>query len=394
MPTRKKEKKIMKGLKKTADVVIVGGGIVGLSTAYYLAQAGCREVVLLERDLLAQASTGLSVGGIRQQFSHPANIMLSQESIKVFENFQEEFGQDINFRQVGYLFLAQKEKTWQEFLAGVKLERDYGVRVEVYSLQEIEHRWPYLNVSDLKGGTYTPRDGYADPYLAAMGFARGARELGVHLEEKTEVVEINIKGGKIRGVLSNRGPVYSPVVVNAAGAWGREVARMTGLDLPVKPYRRQVFVTKAFQDITDSVPMVIDMDVSFYFRHEGPGILMGMSNPAEPSSFNTNLDWGWLEKVTAAAVHRVPILERAEILKGWAGLYAVTPDDNPIIGTIPEVEGFFCAVGFSGHGFQHGPAVGRLLSELILEGDTFIDLSPFSYGRFKQKRQRGERRVV
>jgi len=225
----------------------------GLSTAYYLAQAGCREVVLLERDLLAQASTGLSVGGIRQQFSHPANIMLSQESIKVFENFQEEFGQDINFRQVGYLFLAQKEK------------------------------WPYLNVSDLKGGTYTPRDGYADPYLAAMGFARGARELGVHLEEKTEVVEINIKGGKIRGVLSNRGPVYSPVVVNAAGAWGREVARMTGLDLPVKPYRRQVFVTKAFQDITDSVPMVIDMDVSFYFRHEGPGILMGMSNCSSSS---------------------------------------------------------------------------------------------------------------
>jgi len=385
---------MVKGLKKTADVVIVGGGIIGLSTAYYLAQAGCREIVLLERDLLAQASTGLSVGGIRQQFSHPANIRLSQESIKVFKNFQEEFGHDINFRQVGYLFLAQKEKTWQEFLTGVKLQRDYGIRVEVYSSHEIEQKWPYLNVSDLKGGTYTPRDGYADPYLAAMGFARVARDLGVCLEEKTEVVGINIKNGKIRGVETNRGPVCSPVVVNTAGAWGREVARMAGLDLPVKPYRRQVFVTKSFQDITGSVPMVIDMDVSFYFRQEGPGILMGVSNPAEPSSFNINLDWGWLENVTAAAVHRVPVLERAEILKGWAGLYAVTPDDNPIIGTIPGVEGFFCAVGFSGHGFQHGPAVGRLLSELILEGNTFIDLSPFSYGRFKKKRLRGERRVV
>ncbi|MFQ5721155.1 MAG: NAD(P)/FAD-dependent oxidoreductase [Candidatus Aminicenantales bacterium] len=384
----------MQKLKKTAEVVIIGGGIMGLSTAYYIARAGCRDVVLLERDLLAQASTGLSVGGIRQQFSHPANIMLSQKSIKVFENFQEEFGQDINFHQVGYLFLAQRSKTWREFLAGVKQQKAYGIQVEVCQPSEIKYRWPYLCVSDLEGGTFTPRDGYADPYLVAMGFAQAARKLGISLEEKTKAVGIEIKKGKIRKVQTEKGSIYTPVVVNAAGAWAKEVAKMAGLNLPIEPYRRQVFVTKAFPDIAESVPMVIDMDVSFYFRREGPGVLMGKNDPTEPPNFNTNLDWSWLEKVTAAAVHRVPILEKAKILKGWAGLYAVTPDDNPIIGALSEVEGFFCAAGFSGHGFQHGPAVGQILSELILKGKAMFDLSPFAYGRFKQTGLRGERRVV
>jgi len=384
----------MEKLKKKAEVVIIGGGIMGLSTAYYLARAGCRDIVLVERDLLAQASTGLSVGGIRQQFSHPANIILSQKSIEVFENFQEEFGQDISFHQVGYLFLAQQDQTWKDFLAGVEQQKAYGVQVEICQPSEIEHRWPYLYVSDLKGGTLSPRDGYADPYLVAMGFAQAARKLGVSLEEKTEAVGIEIKEGRIRKIQTNRGAIYTHIVVNSAGAWAKEVAKMAGLDLPINPYRRQVFVTKAFPDITEPIPLVIDMDNSFYFRREGAGILMGKNDPEEPPSFNTNLDWSRLEEVTAAAIHRVPILEKAEILKGWAGLYAVTPDSNPIIGALSEIEGFFCAAGFSGHGFQHGPAVGQILSEFILKRKTEFDLSPFTYGRFKREELKGERRVI
>jgi sarcosine oxidase subunit beta len=378
----------------TAEVAIIGGGIMGASTAYHLARRGCTDVVILEKDLLAQASTGLSAGGIRQQFSHPANIRLSQEAVRVFERFEQEFGVNMEFRQVGYLFLAQSEDVWQEFLTNVELQRRYNVPVEALSPEEIKHRWPYLNVEDLRGGTFCPEDGYADPYMAAMGFANAARRLGVRIEEQTRVTAIRIEGGRIRGVETTKGPVSAPVVVNVAGPWGGVVAKMAGFDLPVKPYRRQVFVTKAFDPIPKPVPMILDIEPAFYFRGEGPGILMGMSDLDEPSSFNLNWDYSFMEKVIAKACHRAPILEDAEIGRGWGGLYAITPDDNPIIGALPALEGHFCAIGFSGHGFQQAPTVGRILSELILDGQTGFDLSPFRYDRFDKVTGKAETRVV
>ncbi len=380
--------------KSSSDVVIVGGGIMGTSAAYYLAKSGVSDIALVERDLLAQATTGLSVGGIRQQFSHPANILLSQHSVRVFENFKEEFGEDIYFRKAGYVFLAQKEETWNDFLSSVETQRRLDVPVEVLSPKEIKRRWPYLRVEDLKGGTYGPEDGYADPYLVAMGYASKARALGVRILEKTEVTDIKIQGGKVRGVETARGPISTPVVVNVAGPWGGDVARLAGLDLPVKPFRRQVFATSPFDAIPRPVPMVIDQDVTFYFRGEEPNIIMGMSDPDEPSSFNTHVDREFMEKVTEAAVYRAPILEKAEIIRGWGGLYTITPDDNPIIGALPSVEGFICAIGFSGHGFQHAPAVGLILSELILSGRSSFDLKPFAYDRFDDIRKEGEKRVV
>lgn len=380
--------------KETANVAIIGGGIMGASTAYHLAQRGCTDVVVLERDLLAQGSTGLSAGGIRQQFSHPANIRLSQEAVRVFERFEEEFGVDMEFRQVGYLFLAQSEDVWQEFLAGVEIQRQYNVPVEALSPEEIKHRWPYLNVTDLLGGTFCAEDGYADPYMAAMGFANAARRLNVRIEEQTQVTGIQIEAGRIRGVETARGPVFAPVVVNVAGPWGGEVAQMVGFHLPVRPVRRQVFVTAAFDPIPKPVPMILDIEPAFYFRGEGPGVLMGMSDPDEPPSFNTNVDYAFMEEVIDAAIHRAPILEDCRINRGWGGLYAITPDDNPIIGPLPGVEGLFCAIGFSGHGFQQAPTVGRLLSELILDGQTGFDLSPFAHDRFDKVSGKAETRVV
>ncbi len=384
----------MGALRDTAEVAIVGGGIMGASTAYHLARRGCTDVVILEKDLLAQASTGLSAGGIRQQFSHPANIRLSQEAVRVFERFEEEFGADVEFRQVGYLFLAQSEEVWQEFLANVEIQRQHNVPVEVLTADEIKRRWPYLNVDDLLGGTFGPRDGYADPYMAAMGFANAARRLGVRIEEQTKVTGIRIEKGRIGGVETTRGPIWAPVVVNVTGAWGGLVAQMAGFDLPVKPYRRQVFVTAAFDLIPKPVPMILDIEPAFYFRGEGPGVLMGMSDPDEPSSFHTHVDYSFMERVIEAAVHRAPILEEAEIVRGWGGLYDITPDDNPIIGPLPGADGFFCAIGFSGHGFQQGPTVGRILSDLILDGETSFDLSPFAYDRFDKVTGKSETRVV
>jgi sarcosine oxidase subunit beta len=380
--------------KSTARVAIIGGGIMGASTAYYLARKGCTDVVMLEKDLLAQASTGLSAGGIRQQFSHPANIRLSQEAVRVFERFEEEFDVDVEFRQVGYLFLAQSEEVWQEFLTNVEIQRQLGVPVEVLSPAEIKYRWPYLNVDDLQGGTFCGEDGYADPYMAAMGFANAARRLGVRIEEQTRVTAIRIEAGRVQGVETTGGPIVAPAVIDVAGPWGGEVARMAGVDLPVEPYRRQVFMTQAFDPIPKPVPMILDIEPAFYFRGEGPGVLMGMSDPDEPSSFSTNVDYHFLERVIEAAMHRAPLLEEAEILRGWGGLYAITPDDNPIIGPLPGAEGLFCAIGFSGHGFQQAPTVGRILSELILDGRTGFDLSPFRHDRFEKLSGRAETRVV
>jgi sarcosine oxidase subunit beta len=384
----------MGGWKDTADVAIVGGGIMGASTAYHLALRGCTDVVVLEKDLLAQASTGLSAGGIRQQFSHPANIRLSQEAVAVFERFEETFGVEIDFRQVGYLFLAQSEEVWQEFLANVQIQCALGVPVEALKPDEIKHRWPYLRIDDLRGGTFCAQDGYADPYMAAMGFANTARRLGVRIEEQTKVTAIEISGSRVRGVDTTRGPIAAPVVVNVAGPWGGQVAQMAGLDLPVRPYRRQVFVTQAFAPIPKPVPMILDIEPAFYFRGEGPGVLVGMSDPDEPTSFNTHVDYAFMERVIDAAIHRAPILEEAEILRGWGGLYAITPDDNPIIGPLPGAEGLYCAIGFSGHGFQQAPTVGRILAELILDGATGFDLSPFAHNRFDRVGAKAETRVV
>lgn len=379
--------------KGTADVVVIGGGIHGASVAWQLAGGGCRDVVVLEADRLAQASTGLSVGGIRQQFSHPSNILLSRESIRVFEQFEERFGVDIELRQVGYLFLARTESVWRAFLADVERQQAHGVPVEALSSDEVAYRWPYIAATELAGGTFGPEDGYADPYKAAMGFVKAARRLGVRFEEGCEVTGIGVQRGRVANVTTSRGIVETSVVVVTAGAWAARVAEFAAVRLPVLPIRRQVFGTRPFDGIPGPVPMILDVEPAFYLRGEGPALLLGMSDPDEPPGFGTSVDDSFRLEVAAAAVRLVPALEHAEILRGWAGLYAVTPDNNPIIGKLP-VPGLYGAVGFSGHGFQQAPAVGRVLAELILSGRTDLDLTPYSWMRFRDSAEAGETRVV
>ena len=381
--------------QKSADIIIIGGGIIGLCLAYYLAKIGRPKILLFEKSLLAQASTGLSVGGIRLQFSHKSNIKLSLMSLAVFTGIKEEFGPqtEIFFRQEGYLFLTRKMGLWQDFQANLAVQNRMGVPSEALCPDEISRRWPYLNTADLLGGTFCGQDGYADPYLTAMAFARGAREKGVRIFENTPVRAVDKAKGRIVGVRTDKDSFKAPVVVNCAGAWAAEVGKLAGLHLPVKPVRRQVFMTSALPNLPRPVPLVIDMDTLFYFRGEEPGVLMGMSDPEEPSSFNTSVDRDFLERVVERALHLAPPLAEAEILRGWGGLYAVSPDENPMIGESPELPGFYCSVGFSGHGFQHGPAVGRILARLILDGKPDFDLSPFRFHRFNTDTE-GEKRVV
>ena len=384
----------MSGWKKTADIAVIGGGIVGICTSYFLAFSGRKNIVLLEKNLLAQASTGLCVGGIRQQFSHPSNILLSQETLRRLKEISDGFRVDLGFRRVGYLFLSQEETSWKDFKLSCQTQRRLGVPVEILMPEEIKRRWSYIETDDLKGGTFCPEDGFADPYSVSMAFAKGARKLGVRIHEETEVQGIRLKNGKMSGLETTRGFLSVPAVVNAAGPWARQVGQMVGIELPVFPYRRQVFMTASFDALPRPVPMILDADSLFYFRGEGPGLLLGMSDPHEPSSFHTHTDRSFMEKVGLTAVRRAPVLEKARIQRGWAGLYSITPDENPIIGGLPGVEGFYAAVGFSGHGFQHGPSVGRILSELILDGKTSFDLFPFRLDRFSHPHEPGEKRVI
>ncbi len=378
-----------------ANVVIIGGGVMGTSTAYHLAKLGCQDIVLVERNQLASGSTALSAGGIRLQFSLKANIHISMESLRYFERFAEEFETEIDFRQHGYLFLATEPKDWAEFQANVALQQRMGVPVRLLSPQEIRDMAPYLYLDDVLGGTFCPRDGYADPYSVAMGFAKQARRLGVRIGEETEALDIKVNKGKVKAVVTNKGEIATPVVVNVAGAWAAQVGRMVGLELPVVPYRRQVFVTAPFDELPRQIPMIIDFAPSFYFRREGAGILMGMTDKDELPSFNTNFDLEFLARVGEKAAYRAPVLDRAGFMRGWGGLYDITPDDNPIIGQdIGGVEGFYCAVGFSGHGFMQSPAVGRILADLITSGQTDFDLNPFRLERFRAEEMAGERRVV
>ena len=380
--------------EKTADIAVIGGGIMGLCTAMYLAMGSAGRIVLLEKNLLSQASTGLSVGGIRQQFSHPANIRLSQMSLSLISHFEERFKTDLGFQQTGYLFLAEKNSTLTQFKDNVALQQKCGVPVELLSPSEINSRWPFLNISLIQGGTFCAQDGYADPYQVAMAYARADRNLGVNLMENTTVHQILIQGGRVFGLETSRGRLTAPIVVNAAGAWAGEITASTGLNLPLKPFRRQVYVTRKFTRFARPLPLIIFQDTLFYFRGEGEGILMGMTDPDEPSSFHTHTDRAFLEQMIETATQRVPDLAEAEILRGWGGLYAITPDENPIIGRLGEIEGLFGAIGFSGHGFQHGPAAGRLLSDLIIQGHTDFDLSPFAYSRFGKPGGPGEQRAV
>jgi sarcosine oxidase subunit beta len=382
--------------EKTADVVIIGGGIMGLALAYYLSRKSDLRIVLLEKELLAQAATGLSVGGLRQQFSHPANILLSQRSLHLLHHlFSQESRTPFPFHQVGYLFLVQTTSIWEEFQENVKTQQRFGVPVELLTATEIKKRWPFLFTDDLIGGSFCREDGYTDPYQVAMVYAQACRRQKVIIREKTPATRIAVQAGQVEAVITPQGRWRTPVVINAAGAWAAEVAALAGVNLPIWPVRRQVFVTQPIELFPRPIPLVIDFEEHLYFREEGPGYLLGMSDPDEPPGFREGTDREFLEKLIEKLVHRAPAFTQAAIARGWSGLYAMTPDENALLGPIEEVEGFWVASGFSGHGFQHAAAVADVLSDWLIYGRRDFDLSPFQPDRFRSVNSlKGEKRTV
>ena len=383
-------------MKRTADVVIIGGGCMGASVAFHLARRGVTDVVIVEREaVLGAGSTGRNAGGVRHQFSNEANIRLSIESIGTLERFRDEVGQEIDFHQDGYLFLLSSPDSVAAFTRNAEIQRSCGVTVDWLDGAGAERLAPGLDATGVLGATFCDRDGIADPNGVTMGFAKGAQARGVDIARQTEVTGIDVSSSRVVGVRTSRGSISTNTVVNAAGPHAREVGRLAGVDVPVDPYRRHIFIA---QDFTRPVPpnriMVIDFETTFYFHREGSGVLFGMGDPKEPPGFDTTVRWDFLPEVTQAAIARLPALEDASISHAWAGLYEMSPDANPLIGAAPGVSGFFLINGFSGHGFQHSPAAGRILADLITGRDPAMDVAPFAPDRFGAGAASGERYVV
>jgi sarcosine oxidase subunit beta len=371
-------------MEKTADVVIIGGGVIGLSIAYHLALKKAGKVVLLEKGQLGEGSTSRCVGGIRTQFSTEINIRFSLESMKTFERFEEEFGVNPEFRRIGYLFMATTEIEMKVFEENLRLQRMFDIPVELLDSTEIRKRWPFLRVNDIQGGTFCPWDGYAGPSEILSGFASGAKKGGVRIHEGSEAVGVLVKGGRVNGVKTKGEEILTPVVVNAGGPHAASVGEMAGVKIPVKPIRRQIFVTAPFHLTDQSIPLTIDFHRGWYFRPEGNGFLLSGPLDQEPS-FNLAIDYEAMGYASDLAIHRVPAFGKACIARGWAGLYEITPDNHAILGKVPQVDGLILANGFSGHGFQHSPVVGNVIAELIVEGRaTTIDISPLSIERFEK----------
>jgi sarcosine oxidase subunit beta len=316
----------------------------------------------------------------------------------LFERFSEEVGYPIDLHQDGYLFLLSTEESLAGFRANVEMQRGLGIEVDLLAPKEAERLAPGINVQGVTGATFCARDGIADPNGVTMGFGKAAQAAGVVLCRETEVTDIDAAGGRVRAVTTTRGVIQTPVVVNAAGPWAGRIGKMVGLEVPVRPYRRHIFITEAVSSevrVPTSRIMVIDFETTFYFHREGAGVLFGMGDPDEPSSFNTTVSWELLEKVTPVAMRRLPILGEVGIARAWAGLYEMTPDAMPIIGPAPGVEGFYVIAGFSGHGFQHSPAAGRILADIIATGrapDT--QTTQFALERFSSESGQGEAAVV
>lgn len=384
-------------------VAVVGGGIVGLASAYYLTE---REegvdVTVFEKGSIGNGSTERSVGGIRAQFSTPVNVELSVASMRVWDDFEETFGTDIAYRKAGYLFATRDEETARQFEANVAMQNERGVPSELLTPEEATTHCPELRSKELVAATYSPTDGFADPHLALQGFATAAREAGVEIRTKTTVnaIERDETGQRVTGVVANGEQIETDFVVNAAGPWARRVARMADVDLPVRPKRRQMLVVDPEISVPETVPLTIDLDTGSHFRPEREGAALvggkfgGLDPDQNPDGFDQQFDLDW----AAEAVERAGDLAGyfgpdSRIRRGWAGLYAVTPDHHPIIEeTIP---GFVNAVGFSGHGFQHAPATGQLVSELVLDGEaSLVDISGLTSGRFEEGELLEERNVA
>jgi sarcosine oxidase subunit beta len=382
-------------LPTTADVVIIGGGVMGASAAYHLAQRGMTNIVLLEKEnFFGQGATGRCAGGVRYQFSTEINVKLSIASLPMIERFKDEIGQAINYRQCGYLLVATNDKDATAFKHNVEMQNNLGVNTKLLSGDEVRARLPLMKFDDALAGTFNQKDGTVDPNSVVMGYINTAQKMGVKTISGVEVVGVNLKGDRVAGVQTTIGEIKTRTILNAAGPWSSQIGKMAGVHIPVLPIRRQMFTTSPLKEIRDDFPFVIDFAQSLYFHREGEGLLIGMSNQNEKPGLDQSVDESFELINLEAAIERMPLVEKAQRVSHWAGLYEVTPDAHPIYGAT-DINGFYVCAGFSGHGFMHGPISGKLMSEFILDGKfSSLDVSMLDLKRFEEGRIIREYNVV
>lgn len=379
----------------TADIVIIGGGVMGASAAYHLSQYGMKNIVLLEKEeFFGTGATGRCAGGVRYQFSTEINIRLSMESLPMLERFKEEIGQDVNYHHCGYLIVATNERDAATFKHNVELQNRLGVQTHLIHGDDVRARLPLMNFEDAVVGTFHQKDGIVDPNSVVAGYVSAAQKLGVKAIGGAEVTGIRVSRDEVEAVETTRGVIQTQMILNAAGPWSALIAQMAGLQIPVLPLRRQIFTTSPLKEVPQDFPFVIDFGQSLYFHRSGEGLLVGMSNQDQQPGFDQNVDEEFEFVNLEAAIQRMPLLEHARRASHWAGLYEVTPDAHPILGGC-DVKGFTICTGFSGHGFMHGPVAGKLMAEYITAGKfSTVDVSMLDLARFQEGRLIKEYNVV
>jgi len=385
----------MSRLPKKADVVILGGGVMGTSTAYHLVKRGQTNILLLEREsFFGTGATGRCAGGIRHQFNTEVNIRLSQKSLAMIDTLEEETGQSAMVRKCGYLFVLTDEKDVPVFQKTLKLQNSLGVKTEWLSGDELSRLAAPCVFPDAIGGTFNPDDGLADPNSIVMGYIKAARRQGAVCLTDCTVTDFELENNKVRKVLTSLGSVETETVVNACGPWSTFLGNVIDLEIPVSPLRRQWFVTETVPELPAEFPFVIDFSQSLYFHREASGLLSGMSNPNQKFGTDQSIDQDWEIRHIKEALARLPLLENSGIKARQAGLYELTPDAHPIIGSTP-VDGFYLLTGFSGHGFMQGPICGKLMAEILIDGKaSSVDISMLDYKRFEENRLIQEYNVV
>jgi len=385
----------------TADIVIIGGGIVGASIAYQIAQRGVADkIVLLERDTIASGSSGRATGGIRQQFADERDICFSIEGVRFYEQFTRTVNSDNprpRFYQHGYLFLVTNEASWQTMQHCVARQQALGVPTQLLSRDEVTQRIPQLYVDDIIGATFCPTDGYSDPGAMTRALTIEAQKQGVLVYEHTPIIGITVAHGKVQSVQTPQEIIHTNIVINATGAYSSLIARLAGIaDLPVYPIRRQLYLTEPCAELPADVPMMVDLSTGFHFRHRDDHILLTSPLPFDEAklrnsqlpltddAFQLSIDKNfWQSTLQPQLQKRCPSLAHVPIAQVWSGLYEMTPDEHPILGKT-EVEGFLCASGFSGHGFMHAPMAAKLMTELVVDGtSTTYPIEPFALERFR-----------
>ncbi len=373
-------------MNKTADVVIIGGGISGCSIAYNLAVKGVKNIVVLEKGYLASGSTGRCGAGIRMQWGTKRNCELAKMSVDFFENANEilEYERDIEFNQGGYLIVAGTEKEDIQFRKNVELQNSLGIPSVYLTPKEAKEIIPHMDETKIIGATFCSKDGHLNPFYTTEAYANAARRKGVEIQTFTKATGIKTEKGKIVGVETDKGFISTPIVVNAAGGYAKKVGEMAGIDIPVYPERHQVLVTEPVEPVQK--PMYMGFSLNIYAQQTPHGsFIIGRGDPTEPRDLRITSSWQFMEKMAKTTTELLPLLGELAVVRQWAGLYTMTEDAQPIYGAVEELEGFYLAVGFSGHGFMLGPATGILMSEIILGEETTIDIHDLDIGRFERE---------